>query len=201
MECSICGNRQVVANCSESQDTECGDCPLDYFIYNATLCAPCSICIQDDPFAIRMKACEESGLPPWHQCSPKVVTSSDIFIFNTTIPAGATQPTFVSSSTVDSVNGGAVQETPQGIVIAGWTTVSLTLVMVVVCMCTCGCCAMAVYCQRRPRHPHCTQCRKQRNGSGGMCCCPVTSAQRQRPRSGTAGSDAEPLCECTYMQE
>ena len=197
MECSSCGNRPVVANCTESHNTLCGDCPLYYFLYNDTFCAPCSVCSEGDPFAIRMKDCREAGLPPWQQCSPKMVTSSG-FIFNTTIPSKATQPTFLTSSTVDAVNNGGVQDPTDGIIIAGAVTVSLTGVMVSVSVLACLCCTCAMY------RPHCAQCRRRGNGPRLTCCWRISSTQRSRTSSVTRitpASDAEALSEFTPMYE
>lgn len=200
IECSICGNRQVVANCTDSHNTQCGDCPLNYFLYNATLCAPCSTCFEGDPFAIRMKDCQEAGLPPWHQCSPQTVTT--IFLFNSSIPPQATQPTFVTSSTVDSVNTGVVQPPNNGIFIAGAITVSLSGVMLAVSTLTCTCCLTVIFRQRCARHLRtihqlcCKPCRKQRNEARAMCCCPIKCTQRHRTSS---AADAETLCKCIRM--
>ena len=141
-----------------------------------------------------MKDCEESGLPPWQQCAPKMVASS-VFVFNTTyIPINATQPTFLTSSTVDAVNDGIAQDPTDGIVIAGWMTVSLTVLMLAVCSCTCVCCLWSLRC--------CTLCRRlsRRHETVSMVtgCCPSKCKQRSRTSSGTqveqaAESDAVPL--------
>ena len=189
-ECRRCGNRQVVINCTESSDTLCGDCPLDYFLYNATFCAACSICSEGDPFAIRMIDCQEAGLPPWQQCAPQMVTDS-VFVFNTSyVPSVATQSTFVSSSTVDAVNDGDVQNPTEGIIIAGWMTASLSVLMLAVCCCTCACCLWSVQ--------HCALSRRHETVSDVTGCCPQKCTQRLRTSSGTqtvptTESDAVPL--------
>ena len=128
-----------------------------------------------------MKDYEESGLPPWQQCAPKMVASS-VFVFNTTyIPINATQPTFLTSSTVDAVNDGIAQDPTDGIVIAGWMTVSLTVLMLAVCSCTCFCCLWSLQC--------CALCRglSRRHETVSMVtgCCPSKCKQHSRTSSGT----------------
>ena len=191
-ECRSCGNRQIVINCTESSDTLCGDCPLNYFLYNATFCAPCSICSEGDPFAIRMIDCQEAGLPPWQQCAPKMVTDS-VFVFNTSyVPSAATQSTFLTSSTVDAVNNGNVQNPTEGIIIAGWMTASLSVLMLAVCCCTCVCCLWSV--QR------CALCRNHGTLFEVTGCWSSKCTQHSRSSSGTqripaAECDAIPLSE------